>query len=143
MTDKLKLTKRQIRQWVNALRSGKYKQTSGTLCADLGEDDDTEDMRFCCLGVACDLFLEGDWERADDGGIRLVVGRKYSLGMPPLELQDAINKSLGFGPEDYNPSKKANKAFEGLEPCEGLAGMNDGGKTFKQIARVIERVAEL
>ena len=34
------------REWVAALRSGKYKQGKGALS--------TED-RFCCLGVACEI----------------------------------------------------------------------------------------
>jgi len=43
----MKLTKKdkqQIKQWVNALRSGKYKQSIGSLENQHG---------FCCLGVAC------------------------------------------------------------------------------------------
>jgi len=38
----LKLTKKLKKQWVSALRSGKYKQGMGQLC---------EDRRYCCLGV--------------------------------------------------------------------------------------------
>ena len=34
--------------WVEALRSGDYKQGHGLLRSD--------DDKFCCLGVACDLF---------------------------------------------------------------------------------------
>lgn len=35
-----------IRKWVDALRSGGYKQGKGTLC--FGD-------HYCCLGVLCDL----------------------------------------------------------------------------------------
>lgn len=36
-------------KWVNALRSGEYQQTKGCL-------QDSEG--FCCLGVACDIFIK-------------------------------------------------------------------------------------
>lgn len=35
--------------WVRALRSRKYKQTTGAL---------TNDGKFCCLGVACELAVK-------------------------------------------------------------------------------------
>ncbi len=42
------LSKRNAQKWANALRSGKYKQTTGTL----------QDLKgYCCLGVACDIFI--------------------------------------------------------------------------------------
>ena len=42
--DKPKLNKVNIRKWVKALRSGKYRQGRGSL---------KWDGRYCCLGVAC------------------------------------------------------------------------------------------
>jgi hypothetical protein len=38
-----------IRKWIEALRSGKYKQTRGRLADRIG---------FCCLGVACEVAIE-------------------------------------------------------------------------------------
>jgi hypothetical protein len=38
-----------IRKWVEALRSGKYQQTTGALC---------RDGKYCCLGVACEVAIE-------------------------------------------------------------------------------------
>lgn len=40
-------------KWVNALRSGKYKQARGYLR--------TGDNRFCCLGVLCDVSNKVEW----------------------------------------------------------------------------------
>ena len=42
------ITKKQAQKWANALRSGKYDQTVGTLQDELG---------YCCLGVACKIFI--------------------------------------------------------------------------------------
>lgn len=44
-----KTDKKEIKLWIKALRSGKYKQTEGTLENGLG---------YCCLGVACRLFTK-------------------------------------------------------------------------------------
>lgn len=41
-------SKKQIMTWVNALRSGEYKQTKHHLQDKKG---------YCCLGVACDIFI--------------------------------------------------------------------------------------
>lgn len=43
-------------EWITALRSGKYKQTRGSL-------KDSEG--YCCLGVLCELSPFEDWA---DGG---------------------------------------------------------------------------
>ncbi len=43
-----------MKQWVKALRSGKYKQTTGVLKKPRGG--------FCCLGVLCDIPFEvSEW----------------------------------------------------------------------------------
>lgn len=47
------------KKWVAALRSGKYQQATGWLRSDAG---------FCCLGVACDIFLRERglfWDEAE------------------------------------------------------------------------------
>lgn len=41
------------RDWIEALRSGKYKQGTGRLHG--------ADGSFCCLGVLCHVALYGDW----------------------------------------------------------------------------------
>ena len=38
---------------VKALRSGKYRQTTGTLCG-----IENKEFSYCCLGVACELYNE-------------------------------------------------------------------------------------
>lgn len=51
--------KDRIRKWVIALRSGEYQQ---------GKESLHPDGKFCCLGVACDLFLKAKkmtWEQND------------------------------------------------------------------------------
>ena len=42
--------------WLEALRSGKYKQATGAL-RHLTKDEE----KFCCLGVACEISGLDDW----------------------------------------------------------------------------------
>jgi len=56
--------------WVDALRSGKYKQGTGQLQEEIlttnadAEDEFIPAGKFCCLGVACEA-LGIDYENAD------------------------------------------------------------------------------
>jgi hypothetical protein len=64
-TDITKLNIANVRKWVRALQSGKYKQTTGQLF------DDYKAPKFCVLGVAAHLSglsnneLQGDTELAE------------------------------------------------------------------------------
>lgn len=51
------VNKEDIKKWCTALRSGKYKQTKGSL-------QDSEG--YCCLGVAVDLFVP-DYPKGSTG----------------------------------------------------------------------------
>jgi hypothetical protein len=51
MTPELKAT------WIEALRSGKYKQGREYLYRSNGE--------FCCLGVLCDVLDPTDWRKSE------------------------------------------------------------------------------
>ena len=107
------------RKWVEALRSGKYKQTTGTL-----RDRDG----FCCLGVLCDISKTGEWVK-DDGGWRY-EGYTDVLPKPVQQL-------VGLRAQNGNISRST-------EPeLEGLSEMNDAdGKSFAEIADVIEAEPE-
>ena len=64
------MNKTNKQKWIRALRSGKYKQTQGTLQGEIiAEDEDgyenpTDEIGFCCLGVLLDVqkTLGGRWE---------------------------------------------------------------------------------
>lgn len=60
-----KMTEFQI-NWIKALASGKYKRTTRTMRDELG---------FCCLGVAQDLYPENQWEHIPEkGNYRTTMG---------------------------------------------------------------------
>lgn len=116
--------------WVQALRSGKYKQTTGRLCRTKpkqkgGTDETPQEGSYCCLGVLCKLYAREKHQRAfihtKKRGWRFIDGYSKSFGlwdMPPDEV-------LGFA--------KVHRV-----DAENLAQMNDDGATFEEIADYIE-----
>lgn len=98
--------------WIEALRSGEYKQAKERLKSQSGE--------FCCLGVLCDLATKDggpQWEK-DDYGVWIYAGE--CICDPP----DYITEYLGITSKE--------------RLC--LILMNDDeNKSFKQIADYIEQ----
>lgn len=109
------------RKWVEALRSGKYKQGKERLC--------DKDNNFCCLGVLCDIYLSernDEWENTS--GIDKLC---YGLSCyPPPEVRN-------WAGLDYrNPHVKVPCGPDGTR---SLGVLNDDcNYTFEQIADLIE-----
>jgi len=119
-------------EWITALRSGEYKQTTDTLRDDKG---------FCCLGVLCDLVDPSGWD-----------GEWYdgSFATPPK----ALIKKLGFQPNVDIPVEAENGGFyipaidttveaDRLDTTHNgklisIAGLNDRGLSFDKIADLLE-----
>lgn len=106
------------RVWIEALRSGTYPQGDGYLY---------NNGKYCCLGVAREVL----GLLADD-----------SLELLDIDAADL----LGIGRSTAGEIEPVFKAVP--EPPEvrcvqdGLANMNDNGKTFDEIADVIEMLTE-
>lgn len=117
-----------IQKWVEALRSGRYKQARQALSTEGG---------FCCLGVACDLFAP-DNERSLKQASRLdgqtVVTWFDQDGYLPSEIQ----KLLGCN-RDGSFTETRYIKINGLDQSiSSLALANDLGASFEQIADLIE-----
>jgi hypothetical protein len=131
----------QIKQkWVSALRSGDYQQGRNYLRTDNG---------FCCLGVLCDLYIKEnnvEWNLANNGQNYEFQNKESHLPSSVIEWNLANNgQNYKFqnkeshlpssviewaGVEDHNPDIN--------NGTETLAGLNDKGSTFEQIANLIE-----
>ena len=96
-------------KWVAALRSGKYQQGAGYL---------RRDDKFCCLGVLCDV-LGKRWYTEVDGSWSVRRGGVVNSGVLPYPLREELKIEYGA--------------------MNGLAKMNDRGKSFKVIANWIEK----
>lgn len=112
------LTKKDAQKWVNALRSGNYKQTIGKLQHEEG---------FCCLGVACAIFIPKD---------KLETEKLSEESIPNL---------IGGLPEDqeHAPEWLKNIDTDLYERLDGVSftDLNDiENLSFDEIADVIELV---
>ena len=102
-----------LRQWVAALRGGKYHQTKNVLCKiDKGQSF------HCCLGVACRVMAKNG----------VVI--------------DTVHHGNGIkfdGDHETLTEKLRDKLSIREEEADDLAMMNDAGKSFREIADHIER----
>lgn len=140
-----------IQEWVDALRSGEYKQGKHVLRSTRDE--------FCCLGVACDL-LDIGWL---DDPITVTVHPSVENEEGEIETYDqSINcylpiDSRTIGASSRRGSMVAQMPSEEIEfplayregPWEGdrvdivlIAEMNDSGSSFEEIADTILKYAD-
>lgn len=112
------------RAWVRALRSGKYKQTTGVLTM-LKED---KPAGYCCLGVLCDLAVKRKITSVDFSGEYAKYTDDLEESVVPEKIREwaALRCELGSLESDSD---------------ESLAHMNDNGTSFKEIAAIIEKEA--
>ena len=116
--------------WVEALRSGKYNQTKNVL-RDI--DDQGVPTAYCCLGVACEVYVEttgrGRW--IPDSSV-FSAGDSFeqstTIMLPPI-VQNWLGLATTAG------------AFD--EGGNTLIEVNDGGSTFDEIADIIENKPDL
>ena len=118
------------RIWVDALRSGEYKQVGGRLKTLEG---------YCCLGVLCDLAVDRGIIPAPilnvNSGLNLSVFTfgKQKLFLPSEVMEWAgVNSSTGDIP-------LSDPAVPASFSTANLSKLNDSGVDFKTIAEVIER----
>lgn len=124
-----------VRQWVNALRSGDYKQGRQKLAT--RHSDGT--YSHCCLGVACEVAgipKGNDLDGLSILGVTFGVGSEASSALLPASAQVWL-----FG-DKQNPAHHAYmEVIDLTQPALPitLPYMNDNGVTFEEIAYVIER----
>jgi hypothetical protein len=127
----MNLTKKEFRQkWLEALRSGEYKQGRYAL-----RQKSTDGDKFCCLGVACDLYNKlgvGDPLEVK----QTLFGRNDSIpgvfyNEESTALPDSVRVALGlYSSSGAFVTPEGNGKYLAIE--------NDRGQTFAQIADLIE-----
>lgn len=98
-----------IQMWVDALRSGEYKQGKGVLHAKTKRGD-----RFCCLGVACDLYQK-------HGPGDLIVTERISHDLSKDYVNYKYDDQTGHLPEKVKEWLGVDSSFQ-----YELIDMNDG-----------------
>lgn len=123
--------------WIAALRSGEYKQTTGSLRRLTPRPDINAPSGMCCLGVLCDLARKaglGDWtSHIDDGYFGLPSAEDYGSN---VVLPEVVRAWAGLDENDPDVSWYDEDSAE--EKTNTLASLNDAGLDFGQIAELIE-----
>lgn len=108
------------KKWVEALRSGEFKQATEVLEDGYGG--------FCCLAVACIIYERetgNSLPRSENGTLNL-----DSVDGELIEEFDVVREWLGLG--------SGHGHFYGKPFCSSLLAMNDSGASFTRIANIIE-----
>lgn len=127
--------KREIAQrWVQALRSKKFTQAHGRLHR--VHPDSWGKAGYCCLGVLCELAREDGVVEAD---VHNVPGAYGTYGTTDDFSNNWSTVGLPKAVMDWSGMKSDGGRIGG---DGSLAGLNDTGKNFEEIADVIEREVE-
>jgi hypothetical protein len=110
-----------ISMWVAALRSGGYKQGKTYLKSVNRESGDVE---YCCLGVLCEIM--GVPQRKSLDPAEYIIFENYSCSQLPEEVVAELGMYGTMG---------ETKLYDG----NSLAMANDMGRSFKEIADMIEK----
>lgn len=132
----MKMNRENIQKWVDALRSGEYKQGFGYL----NQADKRGESRYCCLGVACEVAIRNglqlDKSDSMDGcrKVRTTNGgssfHRYYYNNHSCDLPYAVARWLGIDRD---------MQFHYQNSFQGFVGLNDGLElSFSEIADLIE-----
>lgn len=126
-------------KWIKALRSGEYKQGFTRL---------RQDDRYCCLGVACDVYHqmtgEGQWIDSSFKGFVFRI-RPEDTGGAQIFLPRTVANF--FGVKTPTGEFMERDAMNALKPTKtyvrSLSGMNDSGEfTLEEVADFLENNPE-
>lgn len=121
-----------MKRWVKALRSGEYEQTKDKLVS--------EDDSFCCLGVLCNLSVDdgvGEWRHDHILGRWFFQCNEYFDFKDAMELPESVREWAGMNSCD-GAIRTDISPYSLIYPPT-LAELNDNGKSFKEIADIIEK----
>lgn len=110
--------------WIPALRSGDYEQANGAL---------RKDDRYCCLGVACNLFGVS-WSKDEKTGawgypeVNMIDGKPFPYFEGAI-IGHVLSGKTGVMSDLWYPDKHT----------VSLSEMNDNGHTFDEIADELEK----
>lgn len=131
-----------IIQWVDALRSGDYKQCKRQLVTLGGSHNSDvrvgghsfyEETSYCCLGVLAHLNTDIGYDDLADAMV--FEQRVYSVDSGEMEVVK-VTTAKAFPSDDFLHAIGLTNSI-----AAGLAEMNDAGSDFSEIADAIERMA--
>lgn len=120
-----------MKEWVKALRSGKYKQGQSYLKATWNK----KTTRHCCLGVLCELY-NNTMKKSKKKALKETTNKDtvvHKFGSSDSLLPSVVRKWAGLKTSD-GECKDSHDAF-----LTSLSDMNDFGANFNKIANFIEK----
>ena len=123
--------------WLDALRSGKYKQAQGVLHL-INENEPS----YCCLGVLCDLAIKNgvkldiEHDRKTET-LSSVVSYDGMMDMLPKAVMEwsGLETNNGTFTEEFDDGPYGLPRLAELS----LAEENDNGTSFEHLANIIEQ----
>jgi len=129
------MNKEIAKKWIEALRSGKYKQGKQILRS--------IDDKYCCLGVLCDVYITTTRKTEWKLGLveQISSPDKYYIhdqgNYLPREVVTWANlNSIEGSYKELNPDLETGEMI--VKICTNLTNDNDTGKTFQEIADIIQ-----
>lgn len=124
-----------MKKWVRALRSGKYKQGTGTL----KQYNSKGQAQHCCLGVLCELYNK-----------EMKKNKKKSLPEKVFDNDSDFSHGYSrFGTKKEDLPKEVmnwagiissiGRFRDAKFNADTLADLNDTGRKFKTISNIIEK----
>ncbi len=108
-------------KWIEALRSGEFKQGQSYL---------KRDDKFCCLGILCELHRIATNDAEGWGSYSLAPFTNQYHGQSGV-LPSIVQDWAGLNYHNYSTNPMING--------ESLSALNDAGRTFEEIAELIEK----
>lgn len=125
-----------VEDWIDALRSGEYRQASGLLRDVQDTLPDGVVEGYCCLGVGCDIYAKAfktvEWTTRtnEETEERYFLFQKHDCDLP-------LNVTEWFGLAD-STGAMVETAPVGPTRASSLTAANDQGVSFTDIADLIE-----
>lgn len=119
--------------WVEALRSGKYEQTTGFLKKGNG---------YCCLGVLCDVYAKTQKKKGFQKSSSQLYHLKnvYNFDNKRAGLPDRVIKWAGINANGKIIISENSEIISQNNTISYLMMLNDrDGKTFDEIATFVEK----
>lgn len=118
--------------WIEALRSGEYKQGEGALHNNITDE-------YCCLGVLCDVALKNGVELTIDKTEHNTAFATRTASLPHKVVSwSGMRDDYGTLPEGFEILGGA--CNQGTDYYASLVALNDDGVGFIQIADFIENM---
>lgn len=122
----MKVSKKNIQTWVKALRSGKYMQGQSKLQVNAG---------FCCLGVACKLFIPEKYQSFSEHSPGMLYGCVPSDQDHSPEWLDGINDDF-----EKKTGAQLTRLNDGIPVRSDTGTLENMELDFNEIADLLEAV---